>query len=66
MTDSDAEKPWKDITHKGNKIRPRVRCVGCGKLGSVTYWGPWCFKCNVERMERINAQFDKVRKIFHD
>ena len=61
MTDA-----YKDPLHPGNAMRPKVRCLGCGKLGCITAWGKWCFKCNVERMERINAQFDKVRKIFHD
>lgn len=53
-------KPYQDSAHPGNALRPRVRCIGCGVLGCVTYWGPWCFKCNVERMDRIDAMFDTV------
>ena len=55
-----SDRPYADPNNKGNKLRPKVRCVGCGKLGCVTYWGPWCFECNVERMDRIGAQFDKI------
>jgi len=54
-------KPWRDPNHPGNKIRPRVRCIGCGTRGCITAWGPWCFKCNVERMERIDRAFDSAR-----
>ena len=52
---------WRDPHHVSNKMRPRVRCAGCGKLGCVTYWGPWCFKCNVERMDRVSATFEKLK-----
>ena len=48
---------WRDPNHAGNKLRPRVRCVGCKTLGCVTHWGPWCFKCNVERMDHLDRQF---------
>jgi hypothetical protein len=44
---------YADPNHPGNKIRPRVRCLGCGKLGCVTAWGPWCFDCNVKRIDRL-------------
>lgn len=54
--------PYRDSTHPGNNIRPRVHCWGCGVKGCVTAWGNWCFKCNVERIDRINLQFDRVRK----
>lgn len=27
----------------------------CGVKGCVTYWGQWCFDCNVKRMDRISA-----------
>lgn len=58
---SDKENPWKDPAHPGNKIRPRVVCIGCGNKGCITAWGPWCFPCNVERMTRLNARFDEIR-----
>jgi hypothetical protein len=58
-----SDKPYRDPTHPGNKLRPRVRCIGCGKLGCATAWGPWCFDCNVERMDRIGAKFDQVSQI---
>lgn len=51
---------WADPDHHSNKLRPRVRCAGCDKPGCVTYWGPWCFACNVERMDRINGKFEEV------
>jgi hypothetical protein len=67
MSKSEATgKPWADPTHHGNRIRPMVRCIGCGKRGCVTAWGPWCFDCNVARMTRIDAQFDRVREALGD
>ena len=51
---------WADKNHPSNKLRPRVRCVGCGERGCVTYWGPWCFECNVARMDRLSGTFDKL------
>ena len=53
---------YKDPNHPGNKIRPRVVCLGCGTKGCITAWGNWCFDCNVARIERIDAAFDEVRK----
>jgi hypothetical protein len=55
-------RPWADPNHKGNKLRPCVRCLGCGTLGCVTYWGPWCFSCNVERMDRLCKAFTKLER----
>ena len=57
------DRAWADPEHHGNKLRPRVHCIGCGELGCVTYWGPWCFKCNVERMDRINGKFEAIAKV---
>lgn len=51
---------WSDPDHPTNKLRPRVVCQGCGKRGCVTYWGPWCFNCNVKRMTRLDAVFEKT------
>jgi hypothetical protein len=56
------ESTWQDPDHPGNKIRPKVRCVGCGKLGCITAWGPWCFECNVPRMTRIDARIEEMAK----
>lgn len=49
------ERVYADPSHPGNKIRPRVRCYGCGTLGCITYWGNWCFDCNVKRIDRISG-----------
>ena len=47
---------YKDADHPSNKIRPNVRCWGCGKKGCVgKHWGNWCFSCNVKRIERIKG-----------
>jgi hypothetical protein len=51
----DAERPYADPQHPGNRVRPRVRCIGCGTLGCITAWGPWCLPCNVARMDRISG-----------
>lgn len=59
-------RPYADPKHPGNKLRPRVMCVECGTKGCITYWGPWCFACNVERIDRINMRFEPVRKALGD
>lgn len=51
-------RPYANPEHSGNKIRPRIRCIGCGKRGCITAWGPWCFTCNVARIDRINKAFE--------
>jgi hypothetical protein len=61
MSMSDG-RPWADPNAPGNKIRPRVRCVGCGAKGCVTHWGPWCFDCNVMRMDHLNGRFAEIRR----
>lgn len=45
--------PYRDKDHPGNKIRPNLKCYGCGQKGVTTAWGQWCFSCNVSRMDRI-------------
>ena len=55
---------YKDRNHPGNKIRPRVICLGCGERGCITAWGNWCFDCNVKRMDRINDRFAEIRETF--
>lgn len=55
-------KAYEDPSHPGNKIRSRVRCRNCGARGCITYWGPWCFICNVERIKRINGQLKGLMK----
>jgi hypothetical protein len=52
--------PWQNPEHyKGTRTE---RCLGCGKGCAKSPWGKWCFKCNVERMQRINARLAPVRK----
>lgn len=51
---TEDERPYADPDHPGNTIRP-LRCIGCGKMGCTTAWGPWCFDCNVERLDRISG-----------
>jgi hypothetical protein len=55
-----AKRIWADPKHHTNRIRPRITCRGCGKKGCVTYWGPWCFECNVPRMEHLERQFERI------
>jgi hypothetical protein len=59
---SDNPRPFADRDDPGNRIRPKVRCVGCKKLGCTTAWGPWCYDCNIERMDRIDKAFEEVLK----
>lgn len=56
------DRPWADPNAKGNELRPNVKCIGCGKMGCVTHWGPWCFDCNVPRMDRLDASMDALAK----
>lgn len=53
-------RPYADPRHVGNRIRPNIKCIGCGKRGCITAWGPWCFPCNVKRMDRINGAFERL------
>lgn len=60
--------PCYDPKHPGNGIRHRSgkTCIhpGCGAPAG-TLWSPlWCFKHNVERMQRIDAQFQGIEKAF--
>ena len=55
---------WEDPDHPGNTIRPNVKCIGCGKEGCITAWGPWCFECNKKRMYRINGSFNSIAKSY--
>ncbi|MBN9601855.1 MAG: hypothetical protein J0G33_02880 [Afipia felis] len=49
---------YKDQNHRTNKLRPNLKCWGCGKLGVTgKHWGQWCFDCNVKRIDRINGNF---------
>jgi hypothetical protein len=56
MTDD----PWRDPSRYQNG--PIVKCLGCGIDCHKSPWGKWCFKCNVERIERINKQFKEFTK----
>lgn len=62
MTECNSSRPWADPHSSGNEIRPKVRCVGCGHLGCVTYWGPWCFSCNVKRLDRIDQAMADIEE----
>lgn len=49
---------YKDPDHPTNKIRPKLKCWGCGALGVTgKHWGQWCFKCNVDRIDGVNERF---------
>lgn len=52
------DRPYADPAHPGNAFRPKVRCLGCRKMGCTTAWGPWCLDCNVERIDRISAAME--------
>jgi len=47
--------PWRDPAYYQHG--PVVKCIECGIACHETHWGAWCFKCNVERIERISKQF---------
>ena len=49
---------YADPAHPGNTLRSNIKCIGCGKLGCGTAWGPWCISCNVERIDRISGFLD--------
>jgi len=59
---SSSMKAYQNPNHPGNKLRPSVRCLGCKKTGCITYWGNWCFECNVKRLDSIDSKFEPVRK----
>ncbi len=61
---SHTTQPWADPGHPGNRIRWRIRCLGCRQMGCTTSWGPWCFKCNVARMTRLSASFTDIAKSY--
>lgn len=60
MLPPDIVPAYRDPANAGNAIRPDVRCLGCGALGCITYWGDWCFACNVERMDRIGRNLVQI------
>jgi hypothetical protein len=57
--DTDLD-PWRDPSYYQNG--PIVKCSGCGNKCNETHWGKWCFKCNVERIERISRAFKELLK----
>lgn len=57
-----SDRPWADPDAPGNKLRPNVKCIGCGNKGCVTHWGPWCFDCNVKRMDRLDASMNELAR----
>lgn len=60
-----SDRPYADPNHPGNKIRPHLRCLGCGCQGVTTAWGQWCLPCNVERIDRIDASFKREIEQYH-
>jgi len=64
MNEPQGLRPWADPTSPGNRMRPHVRCIGCGNLGCTTAWGPWCFTCNVKRITRIDKAFKGIAKSY--
>lgn len=67
MTDEQKDQSveaFEDPTHEGNseKHHTGVACIekGCNEAAG-TWWSPyWCFKCNVERMKRIDSQMREM------
>lgn len=59
-------KAYKDPNHEGNssKYLTGKKCIELDcENPAGTRWSPhWCFSCNVERIERINGQFDNMLK----
>ena len=51
--------PWQDPANY--EEGPIVKCLECGQRCHKTKWGNWCFKCNVKRIERIDAAFNSIR-----
>lgn len=59
---------YKDPDHEGNssKYWTGKPCIekGCTNPAG-TWWSPyWCFPCNVERMDRLDGQFEQIKKEF--
>jgi hypothetical protein len=52
--------PWKDPERY--KTGRACVCLGCGNKCRETLWGKWCYRCNVERIERINKSFEPFAK----
>jgi hypothetical protein len=47
--------PWRDPERY--KTGRAVKCLGCGEKCHKSPWGCWCYKCNVERIDRIDGRF---------
>ena len=54
---------YDDPKHEGNSAKHHTgkECIeGCGRPAG-TAWSPyWCFECNVDRINKINGQFEKL------
>jgi hypothetical protein len=64
MNDDPSHKAYRDPLHKGNGLEYRSGklCIekGCEETAG-TWWSPhWCFKHNVERMDRISASLEGI------
>jgi len=50
--------PWRDPEYyKEGKL---VQCLGCGETCHETFWGKWCYGCNVARIKRISKTLDQL------
>lgn len=57
-------KPYENPNDPGNssKFHTGKLCIepGCGEPAGTTWSHLWCQKCNAQRINRINAQFDSM------
>lgn len=62
-------KPWKDSGHESyhhSRKRGKHHCLGCGASCTYTAWGPWCYPCNVQRMEGLNKSMAELARSIGD
>lgn len=67
MPDSPKTPAYKDPESDGYGVKylcDNKPCLGCGKKPSGCVWGQWCYNCNVERMDRVDAGFAKLKERF--
>lgn len=61
---------YRDLNDPGNSEKHHTgkKCIeqGCNEPAG-TAWSPlWCVKHNIERMDRIDAALEPLRKVFGD
>lgn len=49
---------YQDPEHPSYHGKKTVKCYGCGCKCAKSAWGPWCFPCNIKRLDRISASMD--------